>query len=291
LTLDREPPDILIALLDLLHERLGPDFSEYKSTTILRRVERRMRLHGYEHVERYLERLEDDIAEVENLYHDLLIGVTRFFRDTAAFDVLAREVIPALIEDGAVSHELRLWVPACATGQEAYSIAILFAEALGSSGTGRSGVKLFATDVHCGSLAEASEGWYRGDALEGMDRERIERFFIPEAGGYRVTPELREMISFAEHNLLADPPFPRIDLISCRNLLIYIKPEGQRRILPLLHSSLVEDGFLFLGPSESLGPLESEFAIVNRRWKLYRKLRDVGLGPAVQPQAAPRISP
>lgn len=282
-----EQPDTLSAVLGLLHERLGTDLAEYKTTTVLRRIDRRMRLHGYEHVEQYLARLENDTAEAENLYRDLLIGVTRFFRDPAAFEVLANDVIPALVERGAASGEIRVWVAGCATGEEAYSIAILIAEALEELGSGRPAVTVFATDVHHGSLAHAAEGWYQSDALDEIGHTRLERFFVRDADGYRVTPELRAMITFARHNLLTDPPLRRFDLISCRNLLIYIQPESQQRILSLFHLALTRDGFLFLGPSESLGGVENEFAVLDQRWKLYGKLGDIRLGPLAQQSLLP----
>jgi two-component system CheB/CheR fusion protein len=242
----------------------------------------------------YVERLRRDPAELNSLYKDLLIGVTRFFRDSDAFAALARQVIPEILTDRKLDDEVRVWVAGCATGEEAYSLAILFHEqmqALGKSWP----IKIFAADVHRASLETASAAVYSADSLAGMSPERIERYFVRKPDGYHVVSELRKMIVFARHNVIRDAPFTKLDLISCRNLLIYFQPAAQKRVLSLFHFALRTGGILFLGPSETTGELGGELQTIDEHWKLYRKRRDVRLpGHLRMPMSLPsevRVAP
>ncbi len=268
--------DTMRRLFELLRKESGIDFSGYKPATVTRRVERRITLSETLSLEEYLGRVESDPAELRQLYRDLLIGVTRFFRDPDAFEVIRRTVLPQLAERVVPGDELRLWVPACATGEEAYGLAILAHEALREAGRPPH-VKVFATDVHRASLEVASAGIYDADALAPVPADLRGRWFQPHEGKLQVTTELRNSLVFAAHNLLRDAPFTRVDLISCRNLLIYLKAPAQRKILSLFHFALKPQGVLFLGPSESPGALAEEFDPVDVHWKVFRKKRDIRL--------------
>ncbi|MBK8011847.1 MAG: PAS domain-containing protein [Deltaproteobacteria bacterium] len=262
-------------VLRLLQLQYSIDFTSYKLTTVGRRITRRLDFLGMSDVRDYAERLANDPAELDRLYQDLLIGVTKFFRDPSAFTVLARSLLPAL-DQPRVDPELRIWVPGCATGEEVYSLLILLHEFGGETDL-FSRVKVFATDVHDRSLRTASEGIYPEAALEHLDVERKERYFKRAPSGRQVTTELRRKVVFARHNVLHDTPFTKLDLISCRNLLIYFGATAQRHTLTSFHYGLRHQGFLWLGPSESLGHLESEFETIDSPWKLFRKTRDVVL--------------
>lgn len=229
------------AIFRLLLGAFGIDFSHYKPTTVLRRIERRLEM-GRTDFDAYVERLGADHSELDALYRDLLIGVTRFFRDEEAFEILEREVIPSILE-ASKGDEIRLWVPGCATGEEAYSLAILFHEHMVSCGDKRR-LKVFATDVHPGSLEHASRGLYADTSFVGVSSERLGRYFVREGAVYSVTNELRQLIVFAHQNVIKDAPFTRVDLVSCRNMLIYLQPLAQKRALALFHFALRAGGFL-----------------------------------------------
>ena len=264
------------AILRLLRDEYAIDFSHYKASTVVRRVERRLALNRSLDVDMYVEQLRADPRELSSLYEDLLIGVTRFFRDDPAFAALEERIIPDLLERTPADEPLRVWVPGCATGQEAYSIAILLHEAL----TARKrpiAMKILATDVHKQSLEVAGAGFYTEEQIAGVSPERLERFFTARSNGYQVSQALRECIVFAPHNLIRDAPFTNLDLISCRNLLIYFQPDAQKTVLTLFHFALKPGGFLFLGSSESPGGLLDEFDTIDEHAKIYRKLRDIGL--------------
>ena len=224
-------------------------------------------------VEAYVLKLLQDKAERNALYHDLLIGVTRFFRDEAAFQRLGREVIPALVEHCEPDGEIRIWTPGCATGEEVYTLCILFRECIDRQDK-KVNVKVFATDVHRDSLERGSAGTYTAETVESVEPRLLEKYFVQDEDRYTVIPAIRQMVAFAPQNLLRDPPFTRIDLLVCRNLLIYFEPQAQQRILTLFHFSVRTNGYLFLGSSESLGKLEDYFEEVDRHWKIYRKHRD-----------------
>ena len=241
----------------LLRAKFGIDFVHYKPTTVGRRIERRMTINQFENLHQYIDHLKTDPDELNTLYKDLLIGVTQFFRDPEAFQRLEEEIVPNLVND-AGEDGLRIWVPGCATGEEAYSLAILFHEYVESKSQNVE-VKVFATDVHKDSLDRAGAGVYGEGSLTDMRPDRLERYFTPKDGYYHLATELRKMVIFAPHNIVSDPPFTRIDLVSCRNLLIYLRPAAQHKSLSLLHFALKTGGILFQGPSESVGELEDEF--------------------------------
>ena len=264
------------AIFRILRDECGIDFSHYKQSTVSRRVERRLQLNQSLDLEDYVARLRDDTEEINSLYRDLLIGVTEFFRDAEAFERLEKDVIPQLLERLSMRDELRIWVAGCGTGEEAYSIAILLDEALGRCGQ-RSSVKIFATDVHRASLEFASAGVYEQSCVARVSPERLRRYFIERNGRYHVSPELRKTIVFAPHNVIKDAPFTKLDLISCRNLLIYFQPLAQKKVLSLFHFGLKAGGVMFLGPSESPGEISDEFEAIDGHWKLFRKRRDVRL--------------
>jgi|GEM_PF-33113 len=258
----------------LLRRSYQLDFSKYKYATVGRRIRRRMELRRIFEVSDYAAIISGDQDELEALYKDLLIGVTEFFRDPQAFNFLEQKVMPILFHNVGQGQELRVWSAACATGEEAYSLAILLAEqAEQCRFSGK--VTVFATDMHKVSLDTASLGLYDRERLSNVSPERLQRFFKKEGyEQYRVTNELRKMVVFAPHNLLTDPPFTRLDLTCCRNLLIYLLPEVQEKVISLFHLALKKEGVLFLGNSEGLGALSGEFSVITNQHKLFRKIRD-----------------
>ena len=278
-----EPPAPLEGIdqiFELLRVRWNLDFSHYKSSTVSRRVERRMGMHGDGDLGRYVERLTNDREELDALYRDLLIGVTRFFRDPEAMEQLESH-IPEILSRTPPGETVRAWIAGCATGEEAYSIAILLHEHL-TRAQRPVACKIFATDVHRSSLEVAAAGCYPEAALADLSETRRSRYFRVEGDLRRVVPELRQMVIFAPHNLLIDAPFTQLDLVSCRNLLIYLEPPAQKKALFLFHFALKMSGLLLLGPSETPGELTDEFQTVDKRWRLYRKRRDVRLPPDVR---------
>ena len=283
------------AILRLLRDEYAIDFSQYKASTVTRRIERRLALNRSLDIEMYIEQLRSDPRELSSLYEDLLIGVTRFFRDDASFEALEHRIIPEIVERTDAEDQIRVWVPGCATGQEAYSIAILLHERLAARRRPVN-VKILATDVHKASLDMASAGIYSAEQIDGIGAERLERFFTLKPEGYQISQTLRESIVFAPHNLIRDAPFTKLDLISCRNLLIYFQPHAQKTVLTLFHFSLKPGGFLFLGSSESPGGLLDEFDTMDEHAKIYRKRRDIGLPrdlklPLPRSGTAPRTPP
>ena len=264
------------AVFRLLRREYGIDFSHYKPNTVSRRIERRLLLNQSIDLDDYVERLARDSGELNALYRDLLIGVTKFFRDREAFERLQSEVIPGLLAGVPPKGEVRLWVAGCATGEEAYSLAMLIDEQL-SAMDRENHVKIFATDVHRASLEFASAGVYSEASLSEVTPDRLTRYFTRKGDGYQVAADLRKMIVFAPHNVIRDAPFTKLDLIACRNLLIYLQPLAQKKVLSLFHFGLKTGGVLFLGPSESPGELTEEFDPIDNQWKIYRKRRDVRL--------------
>lgn len=270
-TIDTAPekPRGVDALYRVLETEFGLDFNHYKPSTVTRRIERRLGLAQVHSVDEYLTRLRSERDELDALYRDLLIGVTRFFRDPDAFALLEQQILLELLTREPRNAPLRLWVAGCATGEEAYSLAILLQEL--SATYGERQIKIFATDVHRGSLEQATLGVYGEEAIANVSPERLARYFTHNGNHYQVVPELRQMVVFAQHNVISDAPFTRVDLISCRNLLIYLQPPAQQRVLSFFHFALTQGGVLFLGPSESLGPLADGFEIIDKHWQLYRK--------------------
>ena len=271
-TLEKTGLDRIFQLLQRGHKI---DFSHYKSGTVHRRIQRRIDLGHHHSLDGYIEALEGDPAEVNELYMDLMIGVTRFFRDVEAFEVLEKSVIPELIKKEQL-EPIRVWVCGCASGEEAYSLAMLFQEAIDRSGRDVE-FKMFATDAHKPSLQVAATGIYAESKMADVSQERRERFFNKRNDGYYVTSELRKRVVFAPHNVISDPPFTQMDLVTCRNMLIYLRPAAQQKTLSLFHFALKASGILFLGPSESAGEIQDEFDPINTKWKIFRKRRDVRL--------------
>lgn len=270
--------DGMAAIFRILRDQYGIDFSHYKPSTVTRRIDRRLQLNQSVGLDDYIARLRHDPAELNSLYRDLLIGVTKFFRDQEAFARLESDVIPQLVAKAAVQDELRIWVAGCATGEEPYSLAILFHERLTALGRPLN-LKVFATDVHRASLDVASTGIYPEANLSEVSSARLDRYFQRQGALFQVSPELRKLIVFAPHNIIKDAPFTKLDLISCRNLLIYLQPAAQRKVISLFHFGLRPGGVLVLGPSESPGEMNDEFEVIDPHWKVYRKRRNLGLPP------------
>ncbi|NVN90834.1 MAG: PAS domain-containing protein [Desulfuromonadales bacterium] len=261
----------------LLRRNFHLDFSKYKSSTVGRRIRRRMEFRQIPEVSDYAAILSGDQNELDSLYKDLLIGVTEFFRDRQAFQFLEQEIVPKLFATLKAGDDLRVWSAACATGEEAYSLAILLAERADDIGfMGK--ITVFATDVHRASLDVASQGLYERERLANVSQSRLDRFFKQEGGNlFRVTSELRKVVVFAPHNLLNDPPFTRLDLVCCRNLLIYFQPAVQEKVISLFHFALKTDAVLFLGSSEGLGTFSDDFEVIANQHKMFRKIRDIKL--------------
>jgi two-component system, chemotaxis family, CheB/CheR fusion protein len=266
---EEQTQTLLKKVLSQVRTGTGRDFSQYKPSTILRRIQRRMQLRFTEEMSDYLDVLREDPTEVRDLADDFLITVTNFFRDKEVFLHLEEEIIPSLFEDKEPGETLRVWSVGCATGEEAYSIAILLLEAAART-TKPPHLQVFATDLHEHSLDKAREGFYPGDIEAVISKERLARFFHKEDGGYRIRPNLREMVVFAPHNLLSDPPFSRLDLISCRNLMIYLRRAIQQEVIDLFHYVLKPDGVLVLGSSETVDDSEL-FSVENKSYCIYRK--------------------
>ena len=245
------PVDALPHIHALLRERTGHDFSEYKDPTFQRRVQRRMQVIQTTKLEDYVERLRTDPEEVSALFRDLLIGVTSFFRDPVAFHAFETLVVPTLFKGKGAGDELRVWVTGCSTGEEAYSLAILLREHMDKVQVAPK-VKVFATDIDEAAMKIARSARFPANSVKEIAPERLERFFLHEAGSYRLAKDVRDMCIFSSHSVIRDPPFSRLDLISCRNLLIYFKPGLQRQIIPLFHYALRRGGYLFLGLSENI---------------------------------------
>ncbi|WP_437767105.1 chemotaxis protein CheB [Sorangium sp. So ce281] len=271
------------AVYRMLEEQFGIDFTHYKPSTVTRRIERRIQLAHTDDIEQYVKRLKSKSSELDVLYRDLLIGVTRFFRNEEAFGILERSVLPDLLRAGPRDAPFRVWVAGCATGEEVYSLAILLHE-LTSVG-GHRPFKVFATDVHHGSLEVATRGLYEEEAVVNVSPERLERYFIRRGRSYQVVPDLRQAVVFAHHNVIKDAPFTRVDFISCRNMLIYLQPAVQQKVLSLFHFALNRGGVVLLGPSETPGHLAHDFEIVDKQWRIYRKYSDRRM------QVEPRFQP
>ncbi|MGI4957667.1 MAG: CheR family methyltransferase, partial [Janthinobacterium lividum] len=243
-------PSHLATICAVLHSRLGRDFNDYKTGTLMRRIQRRMHVLQTDEVATYIQQLRTLPHEADLLFRELLISVTRFFRDHEAFEALEARVIPDLLRDAGSAEPIRVWVAGCATGEEAYSIAILLKEAVLRTKCHRP-VQVFATDVDDRAIAVARAGLYLSSIASDLSRERLERNFLKEDGSYRVAKDIREMCLFSAHDLVKDPPFSRIDLVCCRNLLIYFEPQLQQRVITTFHYALRPGRTLFLGPSES----------------------------------------
>jgi two-component system CheB/CheR fusion protein len=261
-------------ILMQLRSITGHDFSLYKKSTIGRRIERRMSQHNIEDTDVYARYLKENPAEVHTLFKELLINVTNFFRDAEAFAVLEKDILPKLFKDKPDDYLFRVWVAGCASGEEAYSIAMLLRELMDQSHQELK-VQIYSTDLDDDAIAIARAGFYPPNIAQDVTPERLRRFFIKEDAGYRVKKEIREMVVFAIQNVIKDPPFTKLDLLSCRNLMIYLEPELQNRLIPAFHYALKPGGVLFLSPSESIGNHTELFSSLNRKWKFYRATHSI----------------
>ncbi len=274
----------------VLRDRTGHDFSQYKENTVVRRVERRMALHQIERAEDYLRYVEQQPGEIEALFRDLLIGVTSFFRDAEAFSALEARVLPRLFAGKAPGGVVRVWVCGCSTGEEAYSIAILLQEQVQALKQNFK-VQVFATDIDRQAIEQARRGVFPASIAADIPPARLARFFAqePDGSAYRIQKLIRDLVVFSEQDVIKDPPFSKLDLISCRNLLIYMDGNLQKKLIPLFHYALQSDGVLFLGTSESVGEYTALFEAVDRKWKIYRRRED--LSGAARPALGEIIPP
>jgi len=265
-----DSPDGIPKIVALLRASTGVDFALYKSNTIHRRIMRRMALRGFDSVDTYLAELRSSPAEVRALYEDILINVTEFFRDPAVFAGLKKFVFPKLDRGRGNRGPIRIWVPGCASGEEAYSIAIALVE-FEEARQREVPIQIFATDISEIALEKARNGVYPAGVVQSLSNERVRRFFIKHGSGYQISKRIREMCIFALQNIVKDPPFSRVDLVSCRNVLIYLGPLLQKRALEIFHYALKPSGFLLLGTSESIGTFDELFAPVSKKLKIYTR--------------------
>jgi two-component system CheB/CheR fusion protein len=263
-------------IIVLLRSQTGHDFSQYKPSTIHRRIERRLAVHQIETMDSYVKYLQQTPTEVEALFRDLLIGVTNFFRDPKAFTALEEQVIPQLFTGKRKDDVIRVWVPGCSTGEEAYSLAILLAEHQETMQQS-SRAQIFATDIDSQAIAWARAGQYPASVAADIPPVRLARFFTaaPDGGAYRIHKGIREMLVFSEHNVIKHPPFSKLDLISCRNLMIYMDGDLQKKLIPLFHYAIKPGGFLFLGTSETVGEFGDLFGALDRGLKIYQRNGDI----------------
>lgn len=265
----QEDHDVFKQILTVLRVRRGVDFQYYKSSTLKRRIIRRMALNKIEKPSDYLYRLRESKSEQDALYNDMLISVTHFFRDPGAFDTLCNDILPALINQKSITGEpLRIWIAGCATGEEAYSMAICIQEYMGDKAATMK-LQIFATDISETAITKARSGMYRQAEMEGLSTSRLQQFFTKIDGHYHVKKAIRDMCVFAHHNLLKDPPFSKIDLVSCRNVLIYLEPVLQKRAFTTFHYALNENGYLMLGKSESIGTHTDIYSPYRSAEKIY----------------------
>ncbi len=268
--IDRSSFDKIVVLL---RSQTGHDFSSYKKTTVYRRAERRMGIHHINNISAYVHFLQKNPQELELLFKELLIGVTSFFREPAEWELLRDKVIPTLLAERAPSQSIRAWVSACATGEEAYSLAIVFKEALEQLKPVQNfSLQIFATDLDRGAIDKAREGVFSANIEADVSAERLSRYFVEVDRGYQVAKPIRDMVIFAPQNIIMDPPFTKLDILSCRNLLIYLTPEIQKKLLPIFHFSLNPGGFLFLGSAETVGSFTDIFGPLHSKSRLYQRL-------------------
>ncbi|MBL8486242.1 MAG: PAS domain-containing protein, partial [Rhodocyclaceae bacterium] len=256
----------------LLRARTGHDFSLYKKSTVYRRIERRMGIHQLERIAHYVRYLRENPQEADLLFKELLIGVTSFFRDPSVWACLQERMLPSLLAGYPAGGSLRAWVAGCSTGEEAYSLAIAFRETLEKLKLPpRHSLQVFATDLDADAIERARRGWYPANIVADVSAERLARYFVEDCGGYRVAKEIREMVVFAPQNVIMDPPFTKLDILCCRNLLIYLSGELQRKLLPLFHYSLRPGGLLLLGSAETVGGLTDLFAPLEPGLRIFRR--------------------
>ena len=269
--LDAKTKSNLDKIILLIREKSGHDFSQYKKNTLFRRIERRKDVHQIDKISGYVRYLQENLQEVEILYKELLIGVTSFFRDAAVWEKLKESVLPDLIK---VSHPgaiLRAWVAACSTGEEAYSLAMTFMEVMAQIPQKNITLQIFATDLDLDAIDFARRGNFSKSIASEVSQERLDRFFVASKEGYRINASIREMVVFAPHNVIKDPPFTRLDLLSCRNLLIYMEPVLQKKIMSLFHYVLNPGGVMILGTAENTAGGETDFEVIHSKMKIYKR--------------------
>ena len=274
--------DLLEKIFILIRNETGCNFGDYKDSTVIRRVEKRMAINQITKLEDYIKYLQKNTEEVIKLFNELLIGVTSFFRDKDPFEVLKKEVIPKIIEKKSNGDTIRVWIPGCSTGEEAYSTAIIFDEVI-SKQKKKLKVQIFASDIDEKAISTARLGVYPDTIITDVSKDRLHSYFYIEGQNYRIKKEIRDQIVFAEHNLMKDPPFSKLDMISCRNLLIYLNIKAQKKVFSIFHYALKDEGVLFLGSSESLGEYADVFKVIDRKNKFFKRKN-------LQPDKMPQIS-
>jgi two-component system CheB/CheR fusion protein len=260
----------LATIFQMLRRSTGLDFTHYRQTTILRRIQRRMVVHKIDNLEQYVRFLQMNPPEIKALYQDMLINVTSFFRNPGLFEALRAEVFPEILKGSSADRTIRIWTPACSSGEETYSVAITLLEYLGDKASTNS-IQFFGTDVSESNVGRARSGVYQDNIQADVSPERLRRFFSKIEGGYRISKGIRDMCIFAQHNILSDPPFSQMDLICCRNLLIYLEPVLQAKVISLFHYATRPSGFLVLGTSEGIGPASNLFMAVDRPQKIFSR--------------------
>jgi two-component system CheB/CheR fusion protein len=306
--LEEKAQNALEKVIILLRAHTGHDFTLYKRNTLYRRAERRMGVHQINKLAAYVRYLQENTQELDLLFKELLIGVTRFFRDPTAWELLRTQAIPKLLAGlSSAQQPLRAWVPGCSTGEEAYSLAIVFKEALEHAESSRHfALQIFATDLDLETIDRGRQGFFPAGIVADVSPERLDRFFVKDEHGYRVSKEIREMVIFAQQNLIMDPPFTKLDILSCRNLLIYLTAEVQKKLMPLFHYSLNPDGLLLLGNAEAIGGFTDLFVPLSAKERLFQRRESVlrpkpvefpasfstapSGGPAVRPPVKPPVS-
>jgi len=261
-------------IIVLVRSHTGNDFSSYKKSFIQRRIKRCMGIHRIEDIATYVNFLKENPQELKLLLKEFLIGVTRFFREPMEWELLKDKVIPELLAQRSLNDSLRVWISGCSTGEEAYSLGIVFKEVLDQLTHSKDfSMQIFATDLDCKAIDKAREGVFAVTIAEDMSTERLQRYFLKVDRGYQVVKAIRDMVIFAQQNIIKDPPFTKIDIVICRNLLIYLIPEIQKKIIPLFHYSLNSGGFLFLGSGESVRNFTHLFKPLDLKSRLYQRLR------------------
>lgn len=254
----------------LIRSRTGHDFSAYKMSTVTRRIERRLNIHAITDPDHYVQYLQENPHEIDILFKELLISVTKFFRDPESFEVLRKKILPNQLRKHPENTNLRAWVPGCATGEEAYSLAILLRECLADIPSSAD-VQIFGTDLDSAAIETARAGRYPEGIAVDVEPDRLKRFFALKDNAFHIQKNIREMVVFAVQNVIKDPPFTKLDFISCRNLLIYLNSDLQKKLFPIFHYALKPGGLLFIGPSETIGSFSDLFEVVDRKWKIYRR--------------------
>jgi two-component system CheB/CheR fusion protein len=256
----------------LVRSKTGHDFSRYKQSTVMRRIERRMAVLQIENHADYIAYMRNNSQEIDTLFKELLIRVTNFFRDNEAYDMLREKALPVIFRNKPRDGVVRIWVPGCSTGEEAYSLAILFHEEIAKLKE-KVKVQIFATDIDSGAIEIARSGIYPNSISVDVSPERLTRYFTKRDTVYKIKEEIRESVVFAEHDINKDPPFSRMDLISCRNLLIYMDVDLQKRLLPVFRHALVPNGILLLGSSETIGDTTDLFSVLDKKWRIFKARR------------------